>query len=175
METTEINLTFNRKDFEEIYFANRQANIFFSPTTKKHFLMLLIFSVAFIIMLLVSVYTNTFIFGFVVLLLITTLAAFNFVRRAYYLSNWRNRVKMHLDNISKHQRHKVILTDTAITVVMDDEELIEKWTAVDGATINNDYISLSTPHNHLFPRKAMSEKDYEVLKTFISNKVRSEP
>jgi hypothetical protein len=55
------------------------------------------------------------------------------------------------------------------------EEFIEKWTAVNGATINNDYISLSTPHNHLFPRKAMTEKDYELLKTFISRKVKNEP
>jgi hypothetical protein len=119
MNTTEINLTFNRKDFEDIYFADRQADIFFSPTTKKHFFMLLIFLIAFIIMLVVSVYTNTFIFGSVVLLMITTVAAFNFIRRASYLIGWRSSVNRHLDNISKHQRHKVILTEAAITVVLE--------------------------------------------------------
>jgi len=43
MNTTEINLNFNKADFEEVYFKNRENNMLFSKLIKKQFMLSLIF------------------------------------------------------------------------------------------------------------------------------------
>ena len=59
MSTNEIILTFNRADFEELYFKDNNENIYFSHNTKERWLLAFVFGCLFFGSLTYSLITGS--------------------------------------------------------------------------------------------------------------------
>ena len=168
---TEIQLRFNRKDFEEIYFRDHQGDYIRSPTTKTAFITLIITGVAFLSIFAYSFNDDsialTFFFGF-----IFSFAIFNYVKDFVTLYKWKSQIFDYLDREEKYQNCKILLTENSFTLFQDDKETIEKWTNFTKVHSTVEFISLEGKENFLIPQKSMTTSDFQKLKDIISEKVR---
>ena len=172
---TVIELTFNRQHFEDIYFKNKQGYIFLSPECKERFIILLAFSIVLIASIIYYLFTDTYLGLAILLFFCFTLAAADYRLRAVRILRWKKDVNKLLNKLSLGKKQQVILTDKSITVIEDNEETILTWASFTKALINDSYIELFSKSDFfLYPKKSMTESDYELLKDMIHSKIKNE-
>lgn len=168
-----INLTFRRRDFEDIYFKNSQGNIFLDTGIKKSFLIFLVFIIISCVLLVYSISTDKYIFLTVISFLCLLITGFMYCRQAIYIWNWKQKINSFLNELSHIKIHKITLTAYTISLEQDDEKTIEKWSAITKITMSEDYISLKGTQDYLFPKKSMSEIEFNYLADFASEKIKA--
>jgi c-di-AMP phosphodiesterase-like protein len=168
-----IVLVFRKQDFEDIYFKDRQENIFFSNAVKQHFIIASVFAGLFLFSLVYSFFTNhnwgipiVFFFIFIFSLL-------NYLRHAFPIIKWKKNVVKYLSMQAEVKSHALTLTNEALTITQDDKVTIIKWTSFTKAILENESITLVGSENCLFPKKSMHLKDYQYLKEFVSGKIQN--
>ncbi len=175
METPEkiIELNFNRKDFEDIYFKNKQADIFFSPQVKKSFILFLFISFLLISSVAYSLITNENAWLIIVLFLSLSLAFYNYFIRASPIYKWRKSVIEYLNKNSQINHHRLILTKNALIISQDQIETITKWTVFTKAIIDENHVSLVGTDNFLFPKSSMPAEDFEILSEIVRSRFKN--
>ena len=166
-----IKLIFRSQDFEDIYFKDRQGDIFWSTPVKQNFVIALVFISAALISLAYSLYTNQFWGIPIFLLFLFAIAFFIYAKQVSVILKWKKQVIKYLSDLAKIKKHEITLTNEALTIIQDNEVIITKWSTFTKVTLNNESISLSGNDNYFFPAISMSVNDYEYLKQFISDKV----
>lgn len=158
-----IPLTFNRKDFEEIYFKDNNGSFFFGSTIKRD-LVALVVSLLFLIGSIVYSLKSNKSAGWILFLSILTFAfLLRYIVKAVKISAWRKSISAFLDNVEKVNSHKIIITDSAFCLVQDGKESIHKWTTFTHAEINDDYLLLTGPVQYFIPKKSILKEDYDFL------------
>lgn len=168
-----IQLTFNRKDFEEIYFRDQKGSIFFNPSIKKVFISFLITLLLFMASFRYSQTTNKLIFLTVLTFLALLVISIHYFRQAYEILKWRKDIKRYIVETSKIKEHTLIVNTHSISLIQDTVETITKWSSCTGAKFEEDFIWLFAIENHLFPRKSMSPEDYNYLKEVIKERTKN--
>ncbi|WBX72960.1 hypothetical protein PG913_08615 [Tenacibaculum pacificus] len=171
----EIELTFVRKDFEEVYFNGNQANYFKSQTVKKPFQNILISGLIFSLLLYNTITENS---GHILTIVLGIFFVYNttlFLIKAYEIFKRRSKVKKYLDDVEKIKSHKLILTDTSFEIIQEHEKTIEKWTDFKSSESNDLFIYLlSEKENYLIPSKSMTEQEYIELTNIVTEKIKAE-
>jgi hypothetical protein len=174
METSErtIDLNFSRKDFEDIYFRDNQANIYFSPQIKNSFIVFLAILVLFISSIAYSLLTGENAWLVPVLLTSLLLALYNYYRKASLIVRWRKSVLEFIDKNSQFKSHKLVLNQNFLSLIQDQTETVARWSVFTKTTIDESQISLIGTDNYLFPKKAMSADDFEFLCEMIKTQLK---
>ena len=174
-ETTEIELNFNRKDFEEVYFNGNQVSYVNSETTKNPFRNMLISGLIFSFLLfkLISddgTQIGTIIFGIIFLYFLV-----DYLTKAFRIWKKKKKVEVYLNGVEKIKTHKLILNKDTFGIQQEDEITTEFWTDFNKPEINDMFTYLvSKSENYLIPKKSMTELEYEELKSIIRNKINNE-
>ena len=169
-----IDLKFNRYDFEDIYFKDGKGDIFFGQTVKGCFIMLLVFTIALILSTGYSALADQ-LWGIpIVLFFIFLISLYDYKRKISPTVKWKKQVNEYLSKVSTFKSIKISLGSDAISFVTDNEEIITKWSAFTKATINEEFITLISVDVFLFPKKSMTENEYQYLKDFIRDKFKNE-
>ena len=93
-----------------------------------------------------------------------------------YLLDWRKSIKDYLDKVEKYKYHKIVLSESAFTLITDTDETIERWSEFKKVEINELSITLWGNESYLIPsylipKKSMDPKDYEFFEKEISEKM----
>jgi hypothetical protein len=168
-----ITLTPNRKYFEEIYFSGNQGSLFFSPTTKSKTITTIIVIIALLIVFLLKDNLSKENVGILYFL------SFIFLLCAVYLSlsinkvsRWKKQVYRYLKTLEDSKKYEIRLNNESLNVAIDHLEEYSLWKDFTNFEINDKFISLEGKFNYMFPKKSMSEKDYNLLKKEIKDNIK---
>ena len=166
-----IKLNFNRRDFEEIYFENKQGSLFFSPQTKTKTIATLLLGT-----LMLATFSNSYstssnwgFFYFNVLLFIFSLI--NLANSVYRIFTWKNQVMKYLNDTSKFEKFEIKLTENYLSVLEDESETKIKLAEFKKIELKENCIILEGSNNFLFPKKSMSDSDFVLFSNFIREKL----
>lgn len=156
----EIELKYNRSDFEEIYFSNNSGSYLKSDFTRKPFFHLII---SLIILTLFIIFYNGFfapvIFG---IFFIYYLIWYLINARKVYLR--RKNVKEYLDKLDGQSKRKLIINDDCFHLEIDNQTYSENWGDIITKEINELYLFMaSDEESYLIPRKSISDSDWLIL------------
>lgn len=166
-----IELTLRRQDFEDIYFRKSNGYVYSSPLINPILILLMSLVAIFSFSLYQSIVYNTYIVLSVMSFLFLLSVAISYFYVVYKI--WRRKVSIsdYLDDISRVKKHTVLLTEKAMCLTQDANETIEKWSAITKAVLHEDYISFEGQQVFLFPKKSMTEPEFEYFKNLVKNKV----
>ncbi|WP_157485923.1 hypothetical protein [Flavobacterium soli] len=171
MKTIEIDLTFRRADFEELYFRNGNENLFFSPTAKTQTHIFIFLGLLFLFFLVHFRITNESQENMLFVCILWILSAIILGGKIYTVLKWRKSIKTFLDKTSKYKINKLIVSEVSISIIQDDKEHIEKWSEFKKADINDELIILCSTVNYMFPKKSMTNQEYELIKEIVRDRI----
>ncbi|REC49461.1 YcxB family protein [Chryseobacterium pennipullorum] len=162
-----------RKHFEDIYFSGNQASLLFSPTTKSKTIITIFSAVVLFIVFLLRdslskesvgiLYFLSFIF-----LLCTVFLSVSVNK----VSRWKKQVNHYLSVLEKCKRYELRFDQNFFTVNIDGEKETSEWKDFEYFDTNAEFITLEGKYNYMFPKKAMSEKDYNYLRKIIKENIK---
>ncbi|MCB0400615.1 MAG: hypothetical protein KDD41_00880 [Flavobacteriales bacterium] len=171
--------------YEEIFFAKGQGHYFKSPKTKGFFFKFLA-SLAITISITVISFgignlgfddSPTMLLIFLMILfcigqIVTIIFFLGFVQKALEIRAWKKQINEYLQRLKTTKIHKIILTDSFMTILQDDHEKILNWSGIIKAEVNNQYISLVSQDHLLIPSKCIEQGRYTEFKNAVSEKIK---
>lgn len=111
-----LELHFDRRDFEEIYFKDNRASIFLNPQIRTRFLITAISILLSASSITYSLLTNKGVWLIVPLLILFLIAASYYYSNAVVIIKWRKNIKAFLNKTEKIRRRKLILAPNSFSV-----------------------------------------------------------
>lgn len=168
-----INLNINSKDFEEVYFTGNQGSLFFSSTTKGKTVTTIVVGLILVILFIFKDDLSKEKFG------ILYFVSFLFLLCAVYLSlainkvsKWRKEVIAYLKTLENPEIYQIKFNNKVFKVNLNNKKEASLWTEFTSAEIGEKFIALEGKFNYMFPRKAMSDSDYQFLKEAVQKNVK---
>ena len=167
----EITLTFERKYFEEIYYASDRGHYIKGPSIKGRVKYV---SIAFsALIMMVVYYVNGGELGYLILVLVVLFfLILNYFDQFYVLKKWKKEINDFLDYQDKYKSHKLLLNDNYFALEQDEIKSIEKWTNINRVKVYENFIQIECKENYMFPKKSMQAAEFEFFKELISEKVK---
>ncbi|MCE4066861.1 hypothetical protein LXM63_17300 [Chryseobacterium gleum] len=171
-----ITLKPDRKIFEAIYFSGNQGSLLFSPTTKgKTITTIAAAVIVFIVFLLKDHLTKEsagilYFLSFIFLLCAVFLSV-----SVNKVSKWKKQVNHYLNSLENCKVYEIRFDKNFFTVNIDGEKETSEWKDFEYFDSNHEFISLEGKYSYMFPRKAMSEREYSLLKNILHEKVNVNP
>ncbi|WP_313090896.1 hypothetical protein [Chryseobacterium flavum] len=167
-----ITLKPDRKIFEDIYFKGNQGSLLFSPTTKSKTVITIISAVILFITFLLKDSLSKESVG------ILYFMSFIFLLCAVYLSvsvnkvsRWKKQVQNYLSLLEKCKVYEIRFDQLFFTVNIDGEKETSEWKDFGYFDSDADFITLEGKYSYMFPKKSMNEKDYNLLKKTLKERV----
>ena len=165
----------DRKTFEDIYFSGNQGNLLFSPTTRsKTITTIVAAAILFIAFLLKDslskdsrgvLYFLSFIF-----LLCTVFLSVSINK----VSRWKKQVNHYLGVLEKCKLYEIRCDSLFFTVNIDGEKETSEWKDFEYFDANNEFIVLEGKYSYMFPKKSMTEREYNLLKKILKENINKE-
>jgi cell division protein FtsW (lipid II flippase) len=171
-----ITLKPDRKIFEAIYFSGNQGSLLFSPTTKgKTITTIAAAVIVFIVFLLKDHLTKEsagilYFLSFIFLLCAVFLSV-----SVNKVSRWKKQVNHYLNSLENCKVYEILFDKNFFTVNIDGEKETSEWKDFEYFDSNHEFISLEGKYSYMFPRKAMSEREYSLLKNILKERVNVNP
>lgn len=165
-------ITFNRRDFEEILLTDGQDKIFLNRKNKPYFYLTLATVLLTFISLAYSINSNSRYELFIILLFASLFQLVRLYLKAKPFIKRKKLVAEYMDSQLAFKKHRIEVSELTFSVFQDQTFLIAEWAEFKSGIVTDDFISLTTTRNYLIPRKAMLPADFEALKTFVSKKLR---
>lgn len=162
-----INLSFNRRDLEAIYFGNNQGNPILSLDVRTEIISFLLCLSFFFISIIYTTYNESKSWLILISAVLTILSFIPYFIKVRSLIAWKTSVLRFLKQNEIYVNHRLEITDHSITLVQDDTKHIYTWSAFSSAQISDSYISFSGKENFIFPYKSMRHEEYEQLKSVV--------
>jgi hypothetical protein len=173
MNATEIKLSFNKADFEEVFFRNGADNIFHSKNVKQQFVLSILAGLFFSFSLIYSIATNKWWGALTVVTLIFVLLVNELVRKISPVMKWKRSIKDFLNAQAKFMNQKIALSENAITLQQDTTLTTIPWKDFKKVVIDDKSIGLYGDTDFIFPRKSMAWHEFELLCNEILSRVKS--
>jgi len=168
-----ITLKPDRKIFEDIYFSGNQGNLLFSPTTKSKTIATIAAAIiVFIVFLLKDNLSKESVGILYFLSFIFLLCAIFLSVSVNKVSRWKKQVNHYLNVLEKCKVYEIRFDQNFFTVNIDGEKETSEWKDFEYFDSNNEFISLEGKYSYMFPRKAMSEKEYSILKSKLKESIK---
>ncbi|WP_426481996.1 hypothetical protein [Chryseobacterium sp. R2ACT005] len=168
-----ITLKPDRKIFEDIYFSGNQGSLLFSPTTKSKTIATIAAAiVVFIVFLLKDNLSKESVGILYFLSFIFLLCAIFLSVSVNKVSRWKKQVNHYLNVLEKCKVYEIKFDQNFFTVNIDGEKETSEWKDFEYFDSNNEFISLEGKYSYMFPRKAMSEKEYSILKSRLKENIK---
>lgn len=168
----EIELKFNRKDFEEVYFYGNQGSYWNSNITKKPFQNMIISGLIFSLFLYYWLLEGGIQVTAIISGLVFTLLLIIFLNQVFYTWKLRKEVRKYLDTTEKIQSHKLILTNKTFEIEQENEKITELWSDFIEPDINKMFVYLkSKSEDYLIPKKSMTELEFDKFKSILQERI----
>ncbi|WP_077418258.1 hypothetical protein [Chryseobacterium sp. JV274] len=168
-----ITLKPDRKIFEDIYFSGNQGSLLFSPTTKSKTIATIAAAIiVFIVFLLKDNLSKESVGILYFLSFIFLLCAIFLSVSVNKVSRWKKQVNHYLNVLEKCKVYEIRFDQNFFTVNIDGEKETSEWKDFEYFDSNNEFISLEGKYSYMFPRKAMSEKEYSILKSRLKENIK---
>ncbi|CAD0220680.1 hypothetical protein KYG33_09015 [Chryseobacterium sp. D764] len=168
-----ITLKPDRKIFEDIYFSGNQGSLLFSPTTKSKTIVTIAAAIiVFIVFLLKDNLSKESVGILYFLSFIFLLCAIFLSVSVNKVSRWKKQVNHYLNVLEKCKVYEIRFDQNFFTVNIDGEKETSEWKDFEYFDSNNEFISLEGKYSYMFPRKAMSEKEYSILKSRLKENIK---
>ena len=162
-----------RKDFEEIYFSGNQGSLFFSPTTRGKAVTTIVVGLILVILFFFKDDLTKEKFG------IFYFVSFLFLLCAVFLSvsinkvsRWKKQVNSYLIKLENCKTYEITFDQNFFTVNIDGERETSEWKDFETFDSIENYIALEGKYTYMFPKKSMSEKDYNLLKKALKENIK---
>ncbi|MCS3532661.1 YcxB family protein [Chryseobacterium sp. JUb7] len=162
-----------RQDFEEIYFSGNQGSLFFSSTTKGKMVTTIVVGLILLIMFFFKDDFTKEKFG------ILYFVSFLFLLCAVFLSVsinkvsiWKKQVNGYLTKLENCKVYEITFDQNFFTVNIDHEKETSEWKDFQYFDSTEKYIALEGKYSYMFPKKSMSEKDYNILKQTVKKNIK---
>lgn len=160
-----ITLKPDRKIFEDIYFSGNQGSLLFSPTTKSKTVITIISAmILFIVFLLKDTLSKESVGILYFLSFIFLLSAVFLSVSVNKVSRWKKQVNHYLNVLERCKIYEIRFDQNFFTVNLDGEKETSEWKDFDFFDADNEFISLEGKYSYMFPKKSMTEKEYNLLK-----------
>ncbi|RQO38011.1 hypothetical protein DBR39_14095 [Chryseobacterium sp. KBW03] len=167
-----ITLKSDRKIFEDIYFSGNEGSLLFSPTTKSKTITTIIAAViVFIVFLLKDSLSKESVGVLYFMSFIFLLCAVFLSVSVNKVSRWKKQVNHYLNGLEKCKVYDIRFDQNFFTVNIDGEKETSEWKDFEYFDSNNEFISLEGKYNYMFPRKAMTEREYSFLKNVLKEHI----
>ncbi len=166
MEEYEIDLIFDKSDFEKIYFENGEGNYFKSPIVKPA---VLPFVLSTVFPLTTWCYYLTHPKSFTPLffgLFFFTVFLLFYINRAIELFNWKKGIKHFFKTQEQVKKNTLILTENSFTLIQDSTKTIELWKSLKTISIHDTHISIIGSQTYMLPEKSIDANDYSIILKF---------
>lgn len=173
MNTSEITLSFNKADFEELYFKNGNDKVLLSKTVKEHFILSVITGCLVITSLIYSITVNKSWGIFTIITLIFVLLVYQLIRKMSPIIKWRKSITDFLNEQAKFINQKITIAENTLTLKQDTTVTIVRWMDFKKVVITDKSISFHGDTDLMFPKKSMSSHDFDLLKNAILLKVKT--
>ncbi len=173
MNTTEINLNFNKSDFEEVYFKNKGTNILFSKMVKKQFILALILGAFSVTSLIYSTVSNKSWGVFTIVTIIFVLVLNQLIKKIAPELKWERSIRDFLDEQAKFISRKLTLSENTLTLKRDTTITIMRWKDFKKVVIDDKAISLYGDETFVFPKKSMNWHDFDLLRNEILLRIKT--
>ena len=167
-----INLKINKGDFEEIYLNGDQGSLFLSPTVKGKLITTIIVAAILLILFYFKDDLSKEKFG------ILYFVSFLFLLCAVYLSlainkvsKWKKEVVKYLKTLENTEIYQIQFNTKVFKVNLNESKETSLWTEFTAGEISEKFIGLEGKFNYMFPRKSMSEADFDLLKDAVRKNV----
>lgn len=167
-----INLKINKGDFEEIYLNGDQGSLFLSPTVKGKLITTMIVAAILLILFYFKDDLSKEKFG------ILYFVSFLFLLCAVYLSlainkvsKWKKEVVKYLKTLENTEIYQIQFNTKVFKVNLNESKETSLWTEFTAGEISEKFIGLEGKFNYMFPRKSMSEADFNMLKDAVQKNV----
>ncbi|MDQ0593184.1 cell division protein FtsW (lipid II flippase) [Chryseobacterium ginsenosidimutans] len=162
-----------RQDFEEIYFSGNQGNLFFSSTTRGKTITTIVVGLILIILFFFKDDFTKEKFG------VFYFVSFLFLLCAVFLSvginkvsRWKKQVNSYLTKLENCKIYEITFDNSFFTVNIDGEKETSEWKDFEYFDSIENYIALEGKYTYMFPKKSMSEKDYNLLKKVLKENIK---
>jgi len=164
-----INIRFDRKAFEAMYFRNFEDSYVLGPKTKLRFI------AALTITILVPVITATahasmpsiMLASWVLFILIWV----DYLMMIYKIRKWKKSIHRKLDEQSKVKSMRLGLSNDGITIYQDELTITEEWINFTETQLTASFILLKGETDYFFPSTSMHPTDYELMIQLVSDKI----
>ena len=168
----EFNISFDREEFEAMYFANFEDSYLLSSKMKPRFIAVLAIT---IIMPLITVSAHDkwpaimliSWFLFVALWVDFTMAVFK-------TRSWKRGILKALDAQSRVQVRSLQLYHDKLILIEDGQQTVKKWSDFHESQISARFIWLQGDTDYYFPSSSMSLDDYQVMCELVKDKTHPE-
>ncbi len=167
MNPKEIPLSFNKADFEEIYFKDRSNKVLLSKNVKPYFILSIV-AVCLLAASLIYSFVHHSGWGVVtVIAVIFVLAIYELSKKNSLAAKWKNSIRDHLDEQSKFISQKITLSEDTLTFKQDTKITIVRWAEFNRVVIDDKSITLYGNEDLLLPKKSFSYQDFDFLKEHV--------
>nr|WP_315029473.1 hypothetical protein [uncultured Chryseobacterium sp.] len=163
----------DRKSFEDIYFSGNQGNLLFSPTTKAKTITTIVAAIIVFIVFLLKDNLSKDSQGILYFLsFIFLLCAIFLSVSVNKVSRWKKQVNYYLKLVENCKIYEIRFDQNFFTVNIDGEKETSEWKDFEYLDTQNEFISLEGKYSYMFPKKAMSEKDFNLLKKTLKDNIK---
>ena len=167
---TSIKLNIDAEDLRQIYFGERHQIYFFGPRTKRQSVLLVAALIAFPFLSWYALTSKNNILFFVAAGILF-FASYDFWRVSQPIIRWKKSVEAYLKKTAQIKEARIVYTNESITYTQGEDETELNWGSIREATVNEKSIVLSGSSNLIFPKSAMSPKEFNDLWKTIAAKV----
>ncbi|MFT6982215.1 MAG: hypothetical protein ACJAUD_000982 [Crocinitomicaceae bacterium] len=168
----EINIKFDRKAFEAMYFNNYEDSYLLGPKTKIRFIAALVISI------LMPIITISGYNSYPMVMLLSWVAFFliwvDYLMMIYKTGKWKKGILKKLDEQSQVKSMKIQLTEESITLIEDGNKKSEQWSNFNDCQMSAVFILLNGETNYFFPSSCMLPEDYKIVSRFVKSKMDSD-
>ena len=167
----QIDLKFERRFFEEIFYFDNRGSYFKGDLTKKPFQNTIISGSLSAVLIFYMIVENTFsIYTFVLLPLFLVYCS-SYIYCVIKLSKRKRNIKKYLDKIESLNSYRLFLDEDSFTIQLDQEKYKELWSAILFTEISEMCIYLSSEkENYMFPKKSFLNSEWLEFKKIIQER-----
>lgn len=163
MDNKIIELKYDRKYFEEIYYNKDNVKAHNSNTL---FTLISLFCV---LLTIYALYITKNIAWMLIIGLFSSYIYYEWYTKILVWIKWKIEVKKFLNGLDKIKENKLILGKNTFSLIQDTKETMEKWSELKKVEIEDDYILFIvgiTPY--LFPKKSMNLDEFQFLGNILT-------
>lgn len=172
MDEKVIELKYNRIDFEEIYFSNGNDKTFLNKEIRKERYTFIVTCSLFLVTLPYYFFINNNLGILIFMGILQSITFLNWYKKTTPLIQWKNDVKIYLDNLDKIKLNRITLTDNSFSFIQDKNVNVSAWTEFNCVIFDENYISFKSSNTtYLIPKKSMLLDEFIFLKKILSEKI----
>lgn len=168
----EINIQFDRKAFEEMYFRNFEDSYVLGSKTKIRFIAAL--SITVLVPVITASAHNTYPSIMLASWVLFVIIWVDYLMIIYKIRKWKKSIHKKLNEQSLVKSMRLKLTEEGITIYQDELVITEQWVNFHETQMSAAFILLKGETDYFFPSTSMNANDFQLMFQLVSSKIKDD-